>query len=82
MVRISWYDEDIKAARNARDPIQVPIGPVTRARAKRFKEELNTLVCRVLQQVGDVTCTWRPSISPNQLEGNLVTMIKVLEGPN
>ena len=43
-------DEDIKAVRNAHNPIQVPIGPVTRARAKRFKEELNNLVQRVLQQ--------------------------------
>ncbi|XP_057485167.1 uncharacterized protein LOC130771560, partial [Actinidia eriantha] len=36
-------NEDIKAIKT-HDPIQVPIGPVTRARAKRFKEELNTLV--------------------------------------
>ena len=26
------------------DPIQVPIGPVTKARAKRFKETLNGLI--------------------------------------
>ena len=40
---------DIKAIK-IRDPIQVPIGPMTRARAKRFKEELNNLIQRVLQQ--------------------------------
>jgi hypothetical protein len=43
-------DEDIKAQRNFHEPVQVPVGPVTRARAKRFKEELNNLVQRVLQQ--------------------------------
>ncbi|PON90726.1 hypothetical protein TorRG33x02_133640, partial [Trema orientale] len=41
-------DEDIKTVKN-RGPIQVPVGPVMRARAKRFKEELNSLVRRVLQ---------------------------------
>ena len=33
-----WY-EDIRAARNTYESIQVPIGPATRARPKRFKEE-------------------------------------------
>ena len=38
-------DED-KGTTNTRmaDPVQVPIGPVTRARAKRFKEALNGLI--------------------------------------
>jgi len=39
-------DVDIKA----KDPIQVPTGPVTRARARRFKEELSNLAWRILQQ--------------------------------
>ena len=42
-------DEDIKVVKT-RDPIRVPVRPVTRARAKRFKEELNNLVQGVLQQ--------------------------------
>ena len=42
-------DEDIKAIKT-HGPVQVPAGPVTRARAKRFKEEMNNLVRRVLQQ--------------------------------
>ncbi|PON34317.1 hypothetical protein PanWU01x14_345340 [Parasponia andersonii] len=40
--------EDIKAVK-IRGLVQVPVGPVMRARAKRFKEELNNLVQRVLQ---------------------------------
>ena len=39
-------DEDTKT----KDPSQVPVGPVTTARAKRFKEELNSLVHKVLKQ--------------------------------
>ena len=42
-------DEDIMAVKT-REAFQVPVCPVTRARAKRFKEELNNLVRRVLQQ--------------------------------
>ncbi|GMN59429.1 hypothetical protein TIFTF001_028524 [Ficus carica] len=41
-------DKDIKAARNAHKSIQVPVGLVMMALAKRFKEELNNLVWRVL----------------------------------
>ncbi|XP_062115055.1 uncharacterized protein LOC133829215 [Humulus lupulus] len=39
-------DEDTKTQVSS----QVPVGPVTRARAKRFKEELNSLVHKVLKQ--------------------------------
>ena len=40
--------EDLRALQEegndkAKDPVLVPVGPVTRARAKRFKEALNTL---------------------------------------
>ena len=33
------------------DPIQVPVGPITRARAKKFKEALNGLIHEVWNQV-------------------------------
>ncbi|PON80675.1 hypothetical protein PanWU01x14_002310 [Parasponia andersonii] len=42
-------DEDIMAVKT-HSPVQVPVGPVMRARAKRFKEELNNLARRVPQQ--------------------------------
>ena len=44
-------------------------------RAKCFKEELNGLV---QEEVGEIADSWRPK-TPNKLEGNLVTMIKVVE---
>ena len=50
-------DEDIRDARNTHDPIQVPVGLVTRYQAKRFKEDLNNLVQRVLQQEESVLTT-------------------------
>ncbi|GMN73598.1 hypothetical protein TIFTF001_052204 [Ficus carica] len=48
------FDEDIKAQWNSHKPIQVPVGPVTRARAKSFKEELNNFVRIVLQENDNV----------------------------
>ena len=38
------------------DPIQVPVGPVTRARAKKFKEALNGLIQATWAQSN----SWRP----------------------
>ena len=40
----------------AKDPDLVPIGPVTRARAKKFKEALNTLAQHIVIEVGKSTC--------------------------
>ena len=38
------------------DPIQVPVGPVTRARAKKFKKALN----RLIQATQAQSNSWRP----------------------
>ena len=37
-------------AEKEREPIMVPVGPVTRARAKQFKERLNGLVQKLQQE--------------------------------
>ena len=66
-------DADIKVVK-IRDPVQVPIGPVTRARAKRFKEELNNLIRRVLQQ--------EESVFTTEGEQRLVLLIKFDPGEN
>ena len=34
-----------------KEPIQVPIGPITRARAKRIKESLNRLIQCILTEI-------------------------------
>ena len=36
----------------AKDPVLVPIGPVTRAWSKRFKEDLNTLAQHIVIEDG------------------------------
>jgi hypothetical protein len=40
------YDEDQSNTKrnHVTDPLEVPIGPITRARAKKLKEALNELV--------------------------------------
>ena len=35
------------------DGFQVPVGPITRARAKRFKSELNNLIIKLQHEVKD-----------------------------
>ena len=40
----------------AKDLVLVPVGPVTRARAKRFKEALNTLAQHIVIEDGKSTC--------------------------
>ena len=46
------FDEDI-SNNEPQAKYQVPIGPVTRARARRFKEELNNLIIRLQDEEGD-----------------------------
>ncbi|KAI3465703.1 hypothetical protein Pfo_022366 [Paulownia fortunei] len=78
-------DEDLRTNPQLHDPLSLPSGPITRFRAKRFKEALYGLI----QQVGEMPNTWGPNMSPtpfqiipNQIEGNLVTMISGFEEPN
>ncbi|PON64197.1 hypothetical protein TorRG33x02_273710, partial [Trema orientale] len=63
---------------HSRDPLSLPSGPITRLSVKRFKEALNGLI----QYIGEMANAWRPDISPNLIQGSLVTMIKVLEESN
>jgi hypothetical protein len=56
--------------------IQVPIGPVTRARAKKFKDVLNGLIQELWAQAN----SWRPIEYDPQRQQRIVTLIQVLEG--
>ena len=53
---------------DSKDPLSLPSSPVTRLKAKRFKEALNRLI---QEEVGEIADSWRPNIL-NKLEGNLV----------
>ena len=58
-----------------RDPLSLPIGPITRLRAKRFKEALNELIQEVWTQVN----SWRPIEHGPRYHQRSITMIEVLE---
>jgi hypothetical protein len=60
----------------SKDLIQVPIRPVTRARAKKFKDVLNGLIEELWAQAN----SWRPIEHDPQLQQRIVTLIQVLEG--
>ena len=55
------------------DPIQVPIGPVTRARAKKFHNALNGLIQGTLAQAS----AWRPIDGEEQNIQSLINLIQI-----
>ncbi|KAL5738577.1 hypothetical protein ACOSP7_031338 [Xanthoceras sorbifolium] len=57
-----------------RDPLHVPIGPITRARAKRFKEALNGLIQDTLAD----SELLKLKINPHEDQG-LINIIKAIE---
>jgi len=68
------YDGDQGTA--SKDLVQVPIGPVTRARAKKFKDVLN----RLIQELWAQANSWRPIEHDPRGQQRIVTLIQVLEG--
>ncbi|KAB1209641.1 hypothetical protein CJ030_MR6G017551 [Morella rubra] len=65
-----------KEAEDSKDLVQVPIGPVTRARAKKFKDVLNGLIEELWAQAN----AWRPIEHDPREQQRIVNMIQVLEG--
>jgi len=59
----------------SKDLVQVPIGPVTRARAKKFKDVLNGLIQELWAQAN----SWRPIEHGPRGQQRIVTLIQVLE---
>jgi hypothetical protein len=60
----------------SKDLVQVPIGPVTRTRAKKFKDVLNGLIQELWAQAN----SWRPIEHDPPGQQRIVTLIQVLEG--
>lgn len=58
-LRANLFQEEgndvIEYAKELQEPIKVPIGPITRAQAQYFKEELNNLIKKVQGEELDVT---------------------------
>ena len=59
----------------AHDPLSLPKGPITRLRAKRFKEALN----RLIQHQDEMANIEMSNINSSHTGVALVTLIKVLE---
>ena len=57
-----------------RDPLHVPVGPITRARAKRFKEALNGLI----QDTWADSEVLKTKMSPHEDQG-LINVIKAID---
>ena len=69
-------DEDMTSTRSRNaDPIQVPIGPVTRAHAKKFQNALSGLIQGIWAQASK----WRPIDGDEQNIQPLISMIQVQE---
>jgi len=58
-----------------KDLVQVPIGPVTKARTKKFKDVLNGLIQELWAQAN----SWRPIEHDPGGQQGIVTLIQVLE---
>ncbi|GKV07012.1 hypothetical protein SLEP1_g18825 [Rubroshorea leprosula] len=66
---------DVNPGLTVKDSIQVPVGPVTRARAKKFKEALNELIREIWTQAN----SWKPIEGSPCEPQNYVSLIQVLE---
>jgi len=66
---------DENEAMSTMEPIQVPTGPVTRSRAKAFKDALNGLV----QEVWAQECSLRPIGANQQVPQSWISLIQAQE---
>ena len=65
-------DEHHKAFKN---PLHVPVGPITKVRSKKIKKTLNGLI----QEIWSDSNTGRPKLGPKEDEG-VINLIQAIEG--
>ena len=65
-------DEHHKAFK---DPLHVPVGPITKAKSKKIKEALN----RLIQEIWADSNTGRSKLGPKEDEG-VINLIQAIEG--
>ena len=70
--RLRLTDENHKAFK---DPLHVPVGPITKARSKKIKEALNRLIQEILADSN----TGYSRLGPKEDEG-VINLIQVIEG--
>jgi hypothetical protein len=67
------FDENQQAL--LKDPLHVPVGPITRARSKRIKEALNGLI----QDIWANSTTGHSKLGPKEDEG-VINLIQPTDG--
>ena len=70
--KIRLSDEHHKAFK---DPLHVPVGPITKARSKKIKEALNGLI----QEIWADSNIGRSKLGPKEDEG-VINLIQAIEG--
>ena len=58
-----------------KDPLHVPVRPITRARTKKIKEALNGMI----QEIWADSKTWHSKLGPKEDEG-VINLIKATDG--
>ena len=57
------------------DPIQAPVGPIMRAQAKKFKENLNAFILHILVEES----SWSSKGKDKSVDQEWMTMVRALE---
>ena len=72
--RTRWHDDENQQAL-LKDPLHVPVGPITRARSKKIKEALN----RLIQDIWADSTTGHSKLGPKEDEG-VINLIQAADG--
>ena len=57
--KIVPYENDENTQALLKDPLHVPVGPITRARSKKIKAALNGLIQDIWAEIGRASCRER-----------------------
>ena len=73
---LGWYNYPCDENQQAfKDPLHVPVGPITKARSKKIKEALNGLI----QEIWADSNAGNSKLSPKEDEG-VINLIQAIEG--
>ena len=73
VIHLFWADENTQAL--LKDPLHVPVGPITRARSKKIKAALNGLI----QDIWADSTTGHNKLGPKEDEG-VINLIQAADG--
>ena len=78
-------DENIGQTQSAEEPLQIPVGPITRTRPKKFQEALNGLMKEFIWANPTLEEEFRQSLSfggiiTNKEVQKIINVIKAIDG--